>query len=101
MIIPKYKRSSSYAKTALLNGYLDLFKPVLTRDSLSQETRKIKIENKYDRRPDLMAYDLYGNPNVWWIFVHYNREKIKDPINDFKSGITIVVPKNYQPPGEY
>ncbi len=92
----KYNSSSNYAGTALNKKYLELYQPPMTRETLSVETRLVKIQSKYDRRPDLMAHDLFGNSRVWWIFASYNREKLKDPIHDFKAGMTIVVPKKYK-----
>jgi hypothetical protein len=94
-----YKSSSNYASTALNKKYLEVYKPPLTRDTLSDETRTIEIPNKYDRRPDLLAHDLYGNNRVWWLFAHYNREVLKDPLNDFRAGLHIVVPKKFRIPG--
>jgi hypothetical protein len=51
------------------------------------------IENQYEHRPDLLSYDLYGTPKLWWVFVQRNMEVIKDPIYDFKPGTTIRLPK--------
>jgi hypothetical protein len=87
-----YRDSSNYSTTKINRKYLDVYNPKLTLDTLSQETKKIRIGNRYNRRPDLLAYDLYGNSRYWWIFVHYNREVIEDPINDFVAGKVIVVP---------
>jgi hypothetical protein len=98
-MVAKYKPSSNYAKTTQNRKYLELYVPPFTAQSLSEETRKIIIENKYDRRPDKLAYDLYGNSRVWWLFAHYNREVLKDPVNDFRSGLEIVIPKKYRVPG--
>ena len=50
------------------------------------------ITEKYNMRPDLLAYDLYGNVEVWWVFALRNLEKIKDPLADFKTGLSIKVP---------
>jgi hypothetical protein len=51
------------------------------------------IENQYRNRPDLLAYDLYGNAKLWWVFVQRNMSVIKDPIYDFVPGRTIYLPK--------
>jgi hypothetical protein len=40
-----------------------------------------------------LAYDLYGNPKLWWVFVQRNMSVIKDPIYDFEPGTTIYLPK--------
>jgi len=95
----KYKSSSNYALTSLNRKYLDIYVPPLTKQTLSVETRKTIIPSKFDLRPDLMAYELFGNSNAWWILIHYNRDVIKDPIFDFKSGLEIVVPKRFVAPG--
>jgi len=52
------------------------------------------ISSKYHRRPDLMAYDLYGDANYWWIFTLINRSSIKDPLFDFTEGKEIFIPDN-------
>lgn len=51
------------------------------------------IENQYKHRPDLLAYDLYGDPKLWWVFVQRNTSTIKDPIYDFVPGVSIYIPK--------
>ncbi|RYF12403.1 MAG: hypothetical protein EOO77_17460 [Oxalobacteraceae bacterium] len=52
------------------------------------------ITEKYNLRPDLLAYDLYGNPNYWWVFCSRNISLIRDPIWDFTTGKVITVPSN-------
>lgn len=88
----KYKQTSNYSITPMNKKFLELYEPALTEATLSEESRLMVIQPKYDRRPDLLAFDLYGNPRLWWIFVHYNRNTIKDPIMDFTSGKKIQVP---------
>tara|TARA_Y100001937_G_scaffold62670_1_gene85995 strand:+ start:438 stop:740 length:303 start_codon:yes stop_codon:yes gene_type:complete len=51
-----------------------------------------RITEKYNMRPDLLAYDLYENVELWWVFALRNLEIIKDPLVDFKTGIVIKVP---------
>lgn len=51
------------------------------------------LEPQYTRRPDLLAYDLYGTPKLWWVFVQRNMDVISDPIFDFVPGIKIFLPK--------
>lgn len=94
-----YKENSNYFNTSMNRKYLDIYEPQLTRESLNAETMTMTLESKYDRRPDLLAYDLYGNSNLWWVIAHYNREVLKDPLNDFVAGITLEVPKTFRNPG--
>jgi hypothetical protein len=93
----KYKSSSNYSDTVQTYKYLDLYNPKLNINNLSQETYELEIENKFDRRPDLLAFELFKDANLWWVLVHYNRDLLKDPINDFRAGLNIVVPKKYSP----
>ena len=54
------------------------------------------IEVQYTHRPDLLAYDLYGNKNLWWVFAQRNMDVIKDPVYDFEEGTEIYLPKGPQ-----
>jgi hypothetical protein len=86
-----YNKSSPYANTRENNLYLELLeiRPVPAENDDYQYT----IENQYKHRPDLLAYDLYGNAALWWVFTQRNMDVIKDPIFDFEPGITIRCPK--------
>jgi hypothetical protein len=48
----------------------------------------------YMHRPDLLAYDLYDDVNLWWVFAARNPNTIQDPIFDFLPGAVIYVPKH-------
>ena len=87
----KYKKTSPWATTQQNRLYLDLLaiRPVPAE---SDDFRYV-IENQYRHRPDLLAYDLYGDAKLWWVFIQRNMDTIKDPIYDFEPGITIFVPK--------
>ena len=87
----QYTKSSAYANTLQNNLYLELLeiRPV----PAEADDFKYVIENQYRHRPDLLAYDLYGNPKLWWVFVQRNMSVIKDPIYDFEPGTIIYLPK--------
>jgi hypothetical protein len=51
------------------------------------------ITSQYEYRPDLLAYDLYNDSNLWWVFAARNVSTIKDPIYDLYAGQTIYLPK--------
>ena len=95
----KYRNSSNYANTVVNRKFLELYNPTITIDSLSDRIISFTLQAKYDRRPDLLAQDMYGNSRLWWVFAHYNRDKLRDPIMDFKAGIEIEAPKEYKPSG--
>lgn len=86
-----YRQTSPYSATRQNNLYLELLsiRPV----PAERDDYLYTIENQYNRRPDLLAYDLYGDSKLWWVFVQRNMETIKDPIYDFVPGTKIYIPK--------
>ncbi|MBR19722.1 MAG: hypothetical protein CMA64_06205 [Euryarchaeota archaeon] len=84
--------SSPYAKTPVLpNGTLDVLRirpvPGNSDDPL------YTVEPQYHQRPDLLAYDMYKNDRLWWIFAQRNMDVMEDPIYDLKAGIQIYLPQ--------
>jgi hypothetical protein len=85
-------RKDSFLRTA---GLLDeVFLDVNNLPSLPQNVNdeRYVINAMYDERPDLLAYELYGSTRLWWVFSIRNPDLLKDPIRDFKSGLTIFLP---------
>lgn len=87
-----YPSSSPYAATRQSSRFIGRYNHRVIPPS-SDDTFII-IEAKYNLRPDLLAYDLYGDPNYWWVFMSRNIDLIRDPIWDFVSGLEILVPSN-------
>ena len=87
----KYAKTSPWSDTRQNNFYLDLLeiRPV----PAEADDFRYVIENQYRHRPDLLAYDVYGNAKLWWVFVQRNMSVIKDPIYDFEPGTVIYLPK--------
>ena len=88
----KYKANSPWFKTRTVNNqYLTLLsiRPIPAEADDTVYT----IEEQYTHRPDLLAFDLYGNAKLWWVFAQRNPVQIEDPIYDFKPGVTIQLPK--------
>ena len=92
----QYDGKSNYARTALNRKYLELYEPLLKSDNLSEETMTFIIESKYNKRPDLLAFEMYGSARLWWVFAHYNRDTLTDPIMDFTSGTKIKAPRTFR-----
>ncbi len=86
-----YTKKSPYYNTPQNNLYLELLKirPVPSETSDFQYT----IQSQYRHRPDLLAYDVYGDSKLWWVIVQRNLDVIKDPIYDFEPGTIIYLPK--------
>jgi len=87
----KYSNTSPYFNTAENKISLDFLNPrTITAD---QDDTSYTIDRIYAYRPDLLAYDLYGTPRLWWVFAQRNPDVIEDPIYDFTIGKTIQLPK--------
>jgi hypothetical protein len=86
-----YSKTSPYYTTPVTNGYLD----VITFRDLPNERDDVLFEltNTYENRPDLLAYDLYKDSKLWWVFAVRNKRIIKDPVYDLKAGVKIYLPK--------
>ena len=58
----------------------------------SRADRLYTIESRYENRPDLLANELYGTVNLWWVFALRNPDLLVDPLEDFTSGKSIYLP---------
>ena len=85
-----YSKSSPYSTTKENNLYLELLniRPVPAEDDDYLYT----IESQYTNRPDLLAFDLYNDVNLWWVFVVRNPNTLRNPIFDFTTGTVIYIP---------
>jgi hypothetical protein len=52
-----------------------------------------EITSQYNLRPDLLAFDLYNDGRLWWVFSQRNPNRLKDPLFDFVTGVGIYLPK--------
>ena len=86
-----YSNTSPNFSTPQTDETLDLFVP--RSITAENDDQSYTIERTYAYRPDLLAYDLYGSPRLWWVFAQRNPNQIEDPIYDFKLGVTIQLPK--------
>lgn len=86
-----YPQQSPYYNTSIANNkFLDVMInrpiPALASDVFWA------ITPVYEYRPDLLAYDLYTDPRLWWVFAQRNPNRLKDPYFDFVTGKQIFVP---------
>ena len=87
----RYSNTSPYFSTIQNNISLDFLTPrTITAE---QDDVVYTIDRIYAYRPDLLAYDLYGTPRLWWVFAQRNPDTIEDPIYDFAPEVTIQLPK--------
>ena len=88
----QYGSSSGYAKTQFKNKQ---FLDILTIRPVPENSDDVRyaIEPQYAYRPDLLAYDLYGEKNLWSVFAQRNMDIIKDPVYDMEPGVEIYIPQ--------
>lgn len=85
-----YNKSSAYAETQTFGQFLDILTPrTITKKA---DDVKYSIDKVYKNRPDLLAADLYGDAALWWVFAARNPNVLKDPLFDFRPGVTIYIP---------
>jgi hypothetical protein len=86
-----YDATSPYFTT----GYSQFFLDVMNNRPIPMESDDISFEINltYRYRPDLLAYDLYGDATLWWVFYQRNPNTLTKPPLDFDVGTTIYLPK--------
>ena len=86
-----YSKSSPYFSTQSFGPFLD----ILDYRSIpsNQSDVEFNITAVYKYRPDLLAFDLYGDAGLWWVFTSRNPNVLKDPVFDFYPGQIISIPK--------
>lgn len=86
-----YPSTSVYFNTGYNQFYLDTLVnrpfPKLVDDL------QFEINELYQYRPDLLAYDLYETSTLWWVFYQRNPNTLTAPPLDFKAGTVIYIPK--------
>ena len=86
-----YSITSPYYTSNQTLGYLDIWSyrdiPAESDDVL------FEVSSRYQNRPDLLAFDLYDDVNLWWVFAVRNPSILRDPIYDLTAGIQIYLPK--------
>ena len=87
----KYAATSPWFNTGSVQNYLN----ILTIRPVAAEADDFlyAIEPQYTHRPDLLSYDLYGTPRLWWVFIQRNLDILQDPVFDFVPGTQIYIPK--------
>jgi hypothetical protein len=86
-----YGATSPYYAT----GYSQFFLDVMVDRPIPRLTDDLSfiINQTYQYRPDLLAFDLYQNSNLWWVFYQRNPNSLTAPPLDFVAGKKIFLPK--------
>lgn len=86
-----YSKLSPYSTTQLDGSYLG----IINFRNIPAEIDDVTFEvtSQYEFRPDLLAFDLYHDSNLWWVFAVRNKNIIIDSIYDLYAGQLIYLPK--------
>jgi hypothetical protein len=84
-----YSNRSPYYNTKKFGDFLDVMInrpiPADSSDTL------ITLSSTYHQRPDILAFDLYGDSRLWWVFAMRNPDVLEDSVFDFTSGTQIYI----------
>ena len=86
-----YNQTSPYYQT----GYSQFFLDVMVNRPIPKlpDDQYFTINGTYQYRPDLLAFDLYNNSGLWWVFYQRNPNTLTKPPLDFTLGTQIYLPK--------
>jgi hypothetical protein len=87
----QYDATSPYFETGYSQFFLDTMVNRPIPKEIDDTTFVINITYQY--RPDLLAFDLYGNGALWWVFYQRNPNTLTSPPLDFAVGKQIFLPK--------
>ena len=85
-------RSDSFLRNAELRDPIFLGLNNLPKITAHSTDESYIIQPDYDQRPDLLSYKIYASSRLWWVFAVRNPDELIDPIRDFTSGKTIMLP---------
>ena len=89
--------SANYSATSpyFLTGYSQFFLDVMTNRPIPKAADDLlfTINTTFRYRPDLLAYDLYGDAGLWCVFYQRNPNTLTAPPMDFEAGVPIYLPK--------
>jgi hypothetical protein len=85
-----HSNNSFLRKAPIRDFYLDV--NTLPKIPKSASDQVYTIDSRYSKRPDLLASELYGTSQLWWIFALRNPDVLIDPLEDFTPGREIYLP---------
>lgn len=87
---PVYKIESPFRSTPVVGNFMAYYihRRIDPQDNDIQAT----LDNqRYVERPDLLAFDLYQDSDLWWVFGV--RNGFEDPVYDLQLGVEMYIPR--------
>jgi hypothetical protein len=85
-----YSKTSPYSSTGLWGQFLDVWQGKTIQASSTDAV--YQIDPVYRYRPDMLAYDMYNDATLWWVFAVRNPDILIDPVFSFVPPTIIYVP---------
>lgn len=82
-------KDSMYAKTPIIGRFMDFYVPILIPPDPSDNLFVIRRQD-WVHRPDLMAFDYYGDEMLFWVFGV--RNGLADLVFDIEIGSVLFFP---------
>lgn len=86
---PQYEQVSPYGLTSIISRFLVYYIHRTVDPNELDVTIQLNDE-RYVNRPDILANDIYGDPDLFWVIAV--RNGLQDPIFDFKKGELYIIP---------
>ena len=86
---PRYEIVSPYVLTPIISRFMTYY----VHRSVPPNNLDVVItlnDQRYENRPDNLANDLYGDPDLFWVIAV--RNGLQDPVFDFKVGRQYTIP---------
>jgi len=86
---PDYEQVSPFGVTSIINRFM-VYYAHRTIQPHNLDTVIQLNDHRYVHRPDILANDLYGDPDLFWVIAV--RNGLQDPVFDFKLGELYNIP---------
>ena len=89
-VLKKHTRYTHGGETTVLTKRLGWWERDISLLEKNTSDITLTISKRYANRPDLISYDYYGTPKLFWIILMYN--SIVDAKEELKEGSEIQIP---------
>ena len=85
---PTYVQESPFGVTDIIGRFMTYY--IHRRIPPNALDVVVPLDARYDKRPDLLAADIYGDPDLFWVVPL--RNGLQDPVFDLKRGEEFTIP---------
>ena len=85
---PSYIQESPFGVTDIIGRYMTYY--IHRRIPPNALDVIVTLDDRYDKRPDLLAADVYGDPDLFWVVGL--RNGLEDPVFGLRKGVRYTIP---------